>query len=122
MGGGGYGSITYNINNNQTAWHGKQIWTTETGYVTDTNIVQGIPELIEGKYAPRMILEQILHGVKRTYVYELIDQGFAIAGNTGAFGLARMDGSHKPAFTALKNLIATLFDQAHGSRRICISP
>jgi hypothetical protein len=109
-GDGGYGSITYNINNNQTAWHGKKIWTTETGYVTDTNIVQGLPELIEGKYAPRMILEQVLHGVTRTYVYELIDQGQAFAGNAGAFGLARMNGSPKPAFTALKNLIATLID------------
>jgi hypothetical protein len=57
-----------------------------------------------------MILEQLLHGVSRTYVYELVDQGRATAGNDSAFGLARMDGSPKPAFTALKNLIATLVD------------
>jgi hypothetical protein len=61
-GDGGYGSIAYNINNALTAWHGKQIWTTEIGYITDTNNAQGIPELVEGKYAPRMILEQALHG------------------------------------------------------------
>lgn len=109
-GDGGYGSIAYNINNNRAAWPGKQIWTTETGYVTDTSVGGGVPELIEGKYTPRMILEQMLHGVTRTYIYELIDEGRAIAGNDGAFGLARMDGSPKPAFTALKNLIATLTD------------
>jgi hypothetical protein len=109
-GGGGYGSIAYNVNNDRTAWPGKPILTTETGYITDTSISQGIPELVEGKYAPRMLLEQALHGVTRTYIYELIDEGSAIAGNSGAFGLARIDGSRKPAFTALKNLIATLAD------------
>ncbi len=92
-GDGGYGSIAYNINNNQTAWPGKPIWTTETGYITDTNNAQGIPELVEGKYVPRMILEQALHGVGRTYIYELIDQGSAVAGDSGHFGLARKDGS-----------------------------
>ena len=110
MGAGGYGSIAYNINNNQIAWHGKPIWTTETGYITDTNNAQGIPELVEGKYVPRMILEQALHGVGRTYIYELIDQGSGVAGDSGRFGLARMDGSLKPAFTALRSLIATLAD------------
>jgi hypothetical protein len=57
-----------------------------------------------------MILEQALHGINRTYIYELIDEGKAIAGKDGAFGLVRMDGSQKPAFKALKNLIATLSD------------
>jgi hypothetical protein len=109
-GDGGYGSIAYNINNSQTAWPAKPLWTTETGYITDKNNPQGIPDLVEGKYAPRMILEQALHGVGRTYIYELIDEGSAIVGDAGHFGLARMDGSPKPAFTALKNMIATLND------------
>jgi hypothetical protein len=109
-GAGGYGSIVYNIKNAQTAWQGKPIFTTETGYLTDSSISGGIPELIEGKYAPRVILEQALHGIKRTYIYELIDEGSAIAGNSGMYGLARNDGSQKPAFTALKNLVAILSD------------
>jgi hypothetical protein len=109
-GDGGYGSIAFNINNSRTAWPAKPIWTTETGYITDTSNAQGIPELVEGRYVPRMIFEQTMHGITRTYVYELIDQGRAIAGDAGYFGLARTDGSHKPAFTALKNLIATLAD------------
>ena len=109
-GDGGYGSIAFNMNNSRTAWPAKPIWTTETGYITDTSNTQGIPELVEGKYVPRMIFEQTMHGITRTYVYELIDQGRAIAGDAGYFGLARTDGSPKPAFTALKNLIATLAD------------
>jgi hypothetical protein len=109
-GAGGYGSIAYNIKNSQAAWPAKSIWTTETGYITDTGNPEGIPELVEGKYAPRMILEQALHGVGRTYIYELIDEGSAIAGDTGHFGLARMDGTPKPAFIALKSLIAMLAD------------
>jgi hypothetical protein len=109
-GAGGYGSYAYNISNERTAWPGKPIWTTETGYTTDTSILQGIPELVAGKYMPRMILEQALHGIARTYIYELIDEGRAIGGDSGAFGLARTDGSRKPAFTALKSLIAILAD------------
>jgi hypothetical protein len=108
-GDGGYGSIAYNINESQTAWPAKAIWTTETGYITDRDNPQGIPELVEGKYAPRMILEQALHGIGRTYIYELIDEGTA-GGDSGYFGLARMDGSPKPAFTAVKSMIATLAD------------
>jgi hypothetical protein len=107
---GGYGSIAYNISLEQLAWPGKPIVTTETGYITDTTVTQGIPENVAGKYAPRMILEQALHGISRTYIYELIDEGRTIAGKDAAFGLARMDGSQKPAFEALKNLIATLSD------------
>ena len=109
-GDGGYGSIAYNLAHDQAAWPEKPVLTTETGYVTDTATIQGIPELVAGKYAPRLILEQALHGVVRTYIYELLDEGRTIAGDSGFYGLARMDGSHKPAFTALKNLIATLAD------------
>ena len=106
----GYGSIAYNLKIVQAAWPQKPVWTTETGYLTDTSNSQGIPEDVEAKYAPRVVLEQILHGVSRTYIYELIDEGRIIAGDSGAYGLARIDGSRKPAFIALKNLIAVLRD------------
>ncbi len=106
----GYGSIAYNLKEVRAAWPQKPVWTTETGYLTDTSNSQGIPEDVEAKYAPRMVLEQILHGVFRTYIYELIDEGRIIAGDSGAYGLARIDGSPKPAFIALKNLMAVLRD------------
>jgi hypothetical protein len=106
----GYGSIAYNLKVVQAAWPQKPVWTTETGYLTDTSNSQGIPEAVQGKYVPRMVLEQVLHGVSRTYIYELIDEGKIIAGDSGAYGLARIDGSRKPAFIALKNLMAVLKD------------
>ena len=110
-GNGGYGSITYNIQMARTAWPSKPIMTTETGYITDPALSQGIPEAIAGKYAVRAIFEQTLHGVERTYFYELIDEGAAISKTEAAFGLARLDGTPKPSYTALRNLIATLTDQ-----------
>ena len=111
----GYGSIAYNLKKVQAAWPQKPVWSTETGYLTNTSNPQGIPETVEGKYAPRMVLEQLLHGVSRTYIYELIDEGKMIAGDSGAYGLARVDGSRKPAFIAIKNLLAELKDP--GARR-----
>ena len=79
--------------------------TTEIGYTTDPSNKQGIPEDVEAKYMPRLILEQILHEIRRTYIYELIDVGPKVSKNDAAFGLVRNDGTPKPAFNALKNLI-----------------
>lgn len=103
-GNNGYGSIDANMRDIHAVWPGKPLMTTETGYTTDPAAPQGIPEDVEGRYMPRAILEQLLHGIQRTYLYELIDEGQAGVGER-AFGLAHGDGSPKPAFTALANLI-----------------
>jgi hypothetical protein len=81
-------------------------------------VAGSIPEQIEGMYMPRAILEQAIHGIRRTYIYELIDQGRAAAGDTGMYGLAHNDGSPKPAFTALKNLIEILSDPSPQSKEM----
>ena len=117
-GSNGYGSIAWNLALVQSAWGSKPVITTETGYITDLSISQSIPESVEAKYVPRMVLEQAMHGISKTYIYELIDEGKAIAGNDGAFGLARNDGSRKPAFGALKNLLATLADPGSSNTTI----
>ena len=114
-GSNGYGSIAWNLSLATSAWGAKPVMTTETGYITDLSISQSVPESVEAKYVPRLVLEQALHGITRTYIYELIDEGKAIAGNSGAFGLARIDGSRKPAFVALKNLLAMLADPGSSS-------
>ncbi len=108
-GANGYGSISYNMNLASSAWPGKPIITTETGYDTDAGD-DSIPERIEGEYAPRLVLEQMLHGIKRTYFYELIDENNTAKGSEGYFGLAHVDGSPKPAYSALKNLIGLFAD------------
>jgi hypothetical protein len=84
--------------------------TTEIGYTTDPSNKQGIPEDVEAKYMPRLILQQLMHGIRRTYIYELIDVGPKVSKNDAAFGLVRNDGTRKPAFNALKNLIQITAD------------
>jgi hypothetical protein len=108
-GANGYGSIAFNMNLASSAWPGKPMMTTETGYYTDAGH-DSIPEQIEGEYVPRLVLEQMLHGIKRTYFYELIDENTTAKSNEGYFGLAHVDGSPKPAYTALKGMIALFAD------------
>ena len=86
----------------------KPLAATEAGCATDTN---GTSESAHGKYIPRMFLEYFRKGIVRTYSYEFVDE-FADANNREArFGLLRRDLTPKPAYTALKNLIALLSDK-----------
>ena len=82
---------------------------TEAGCATDAN---GTSESAHGKYIPRMFLEYFRKGIKRTYSYEFVDE-FADQNNREArFGMLRRDLTPKPAYTALKNLIAVLSDKS----------
>jgi hypothetical protein len=110
----GYGSITWNQAIIAKAWPSKPIFTTETGYTSDLAVPQSIPEDVEGRYIPRVILEQLLHGIKRTYLYELLDEGPAVPEAERTYGLVRADGSKKPAYLTLQFLMQTLADAAPG--------
>jgi hypothetical protein len=66
------------------------------------------------RYVPRLILEYYDAGLPRTYLYELIDQGTSLTDREQRFGLLRADGSEKPAYRALANLIAILKDPGAG--------
>jgi putative Ig domain-containing protein/IPT/TIG domain-containing protein len=107
-GSGGYGSIAWNIAQTTSAWLNKPVIATETGYVTDVNQTSGVPEDVAGKYMPRVFLEQWLNGIKRTYIYELLDVGPNAGDNN--YGLLHSDFSPKPAYTAVKNLLNLLSD------------
>jgi len=77
---------------------------TESGYTNATNCSNYVPESVAAVYMPRLLLEQFRSGIKRTYIYELLS-------TTGEdFGLLRVDGSKKPAFTAVANLLNLLSD------------
>lgn len=69
----------------------------------------GISEQAGAKYIPRLYLEYFNRGVQRAFVYELINERPA-PDQENNFGLLRADGSPKPAFTAVKNLIDLLQD------------
>ncbi len=109
-GSNGYGSISRNLATVNTVCPGKPVVTTETGYQTGTALPQGIPEDVEGKYVPRVFLEQWLHGIRRTYLYELVDLPPRRSAGDSAFGLLRFDFSPKPAYSALMNLLHLLAD------------
>jgi hypothetical protein len=91
----------------------KPVISTETGWdnaLKGPHILHGVPEDVVGKYMPRMFLTQFNSGIARTYSYEFIDEGIDPKDPEANFGLLRNDGSPKPAYTALKNLINLLKD------------
>lgn len=108
-----YGSLEWNVRTAKKASVSKQIITTETGYhsVVSTNDGhRGVPEDVSGKYAPRLLLEQFNYGIPRTFIYELINVYYDPNSLYKNFGLLRNDGTEKPAFVAVKNLIGLLKD------------
>ena len=108
-GSGGYGSIDWSLALASGAWPSKPVITTETGYVNDLTQVNGVPEDVSGKYLPRVLLEQWMCGIKKTYIYELVDLGSGHGANNG-YGLLHSDFSPKPAYNAIKNMLGLLSD------------
>jgi hypothetical protein len=92
----------------------KPIWVTETGYHTCvpncSDGSTGVSELAQGKYTPRIFFEDWNRSIERTNLYELLDEQGEV-GREAHWGLVRADNTVKPAFTALKNVIALLSDQ-----------
>lgn len=93
----------------------KPLMATETGYHTAGNwngAHPGVSNRAMGKYTPRLALEYFNRNVVKTYNYELIDQkpDPNSSDREKNFGLLRNDGTEKPAYKSLKNLIDLLED------------
>ncbi|MBD1824612.1 pre-peptidase C-terminal domain-containing protein [Cyanobacteria bacterium FACHB-DQ100] len=86
---------------------------TETGYHNAVNDREtghkAVTEQVSAKYIPRTFLEFFNRGVNRTYLYEFMDQR-PLPDAENNFGIIRADGTPKPAFYALRNLIRILKD------------
>lgn len=96
-------------------YRNKRVITTEAGYHSAMNVPprkhRPTPEDIVARYMPRMILWNLKSGFVRSYIYELIDTHSK--GDTDPesnFGLIRPDGSPKPSYFAVKNLIRIFSD------------
>jgi len=98
----------------------KPLVATEVGFHTAVNVDDGgdaqppVTEAVQATYTLRTYLEHFRAGIKRTFLYELIDEK-PDPGRTDAernFGLLRRDFSAKPAFTALRNLMTVVGDAA----------
>jgi hypothetical protein len=95
----------------------KPIVMTESGYhnaLKDFSDQPAVSEEAAAKYIPRLFLENFARGIARTYLYEFFDEAPDpnLVNNQMHWGLVRADGTEKPAFVALKNLIDELNDSA----------
>lgn len=92
----------------------KPVSLSESGYHYAFNQTEGHPgvnENVGAKYTNRMLFEYFRRGVKRTHLYELFDVlPHDNVDIQKSFGLCRNDGTERPAFTALKNLLVLFLD------------
>ncbi len=102
-----YGSFDWWIDQSNLNAPGIPSQITETGYEAfdDPSRPGTIPVGVESTYILRTLLLAWNHGIRRTFVYELLDE---FPGN--GYGLLRHEMTEKPAFTALRNLISILND------------
>jgi hypothetical protein len=123
---GGYQLAEYYMPYSRLLTANDPLWTTEMGYHNNTHYLsdneqQGVSQRASAIYLPIAFLSGIHAGVLRTFSYELIDEAPdpPLASCTtnddpmrctgeGYYGLLNHDGTPKPAYTALKNLIAIL--------------
>ena len=101
-------NLRRDIANRSQPFGSRSLIATEEGYPTGG--ANAVSTAVQAKYISRMFLENFDEGITRTYAYELIDEKANSANSEDHFGLLNADGSPKPAFTALQNLIRVLND------------
>jgi hypothetical protein len=85
-----------------------------TGY----NSVTEVDELTQAKYISRLLLFNLQAGVRRSYLYDLKDDG---GGLFPASGLIRADDSMKPAYAAVASEIAFFADPGPATSAAALS-
>ncbi|MEL6138161.1 MAG: hypothetical protein AAFR42_12230 [Cyanobacteria bacterium J06628_6] len=99
-GANGYGSLAWNLEEARKVSGPDPVISTETGWQDGQHPSQPpLNETVVARYLPRLFLTHFNARIDRTYLYELVDQGGE------QFGLLNADGSPKPAYRSLKNLI-----------------
>ncbi len=96
----------------------KPLITTETGWST-TQVTPtagggwdpGVSEAAAARYATRVMLELFNNGVRKAFIYELLDEPTTQDPVKQHQGMLTIDGALKPHAVALKNLIGLLSDQ-----------
>ncbi len=94
--------------NQAKAYYPNRPWfATETGYSTEQGGM-GTSIRAQGLYTNRIFTEYFRLGIRRTCVYELVDQHDQPAAHESNFGLLYSNYSAKPSYTALKNMMSLL--------------
>ena len=92
---------------------------TETGYQTDVGGNQGVSQLAQERYIPRLLFTHLQNGIMRTYLFELIDeQG---PGSYFQYGLLNQNMTPKPIWTRLTQQLMPYFADAGTSARTPIA-
>ena len=105
---GYYGAINYNVNLAKVTSSNKPVQATETGYGTIAGNPLTLDYRADLRYMSRLFFQQYNNGVRRSYSYEMLDEGGdAVFAN---FGIVDANLHPKPAYTAIKSLIAALKD------------
>lgn len=84
----------------------KEIWSTEIGYHTYTQVLDGVNEKTQADYHVRNYIISIANGIKKIFLYN-----FYASGNDseGSFGIVHWpEKTPKPAYIAYNNLICQL--------------
>ena len=117
-------SVALNLQKATAVSGSKPVFATEAGFHTALHMPAGanqppVSEQAQAVYVLRTLLEHFAMGIRRTFLYELIDEAPDPAGTNAElhFGLLRNDYSPKPAFGALRNLLAILSRQEPASLR-----
>lgn len=87
---------------------GAPVMVTETGYATGA---AGISQQAASVYLPRLLLHLYDRGIKRSFIYEFLDEGSGSDDPEQNYGLLSPKADPKPAFHTLKLLLNTLSDR-----------
>ncbi len=107
----GYGSLDFAVRRvaNPMKPGNRTPLSTETCY-QNTDDINGLPEKFSARYIVRQYLFSFQFGIPRTYCYQLWDEGPNPNAPGESFGFLRYDGSAKPAYVALRNVLTLLKD------------
>ncbi len=109
----GNGNLLRDLANRSIPTANRPIIVTEIGYSTGSPLSdRPVSETVQGKYIPRMFLENFNSGVFRTFSYEFIDQFPNPDNSEYNYGILQYNSTPKPAYTAMQNLIGILNDTA----------
>ena len=113
--GGSTGLFAHSVAASKDVSGTKPFMITETGWHTATGVdpidwMQETDPTVMAKHLTRGFFYYWNLGSMRTFIYELLDQGISSTDPQMRFGLLNNDGSVKPAFTAMKNMITVLDD------------
>jgi hypothetical protein len=98
------------------------VYLTETGYLANPRAHGGVSPAAAAVYLPRALAEAFADGVVRTYLYQAAD--YAARGPQSAFGLMTSTLHPRPAYPALRRLLALLGTTPTGpsTLRIAVNP